>query len=172
MRLCGGPCTNPKLVNLTTGLQQALVGLGLAADQYAEVDVANSTIRLNGRPAESLDAYRDWANSSFWCWPRARTTSATSPTPTPHRTRSPRWCSARRTSRRRPRGHHHPVPHRRRNLRPHVPRVITDLFGEGIRNVSANEFRVIQRATGANMTVTIQMGAGEDAVAYIKGDER
>jgi hypothetical protein len=49
--------------------------------------------------------------------------------------------------------------------------LITDLFGEGIRNVGAGEFRVIPRAAGANMTVTIQKGTGEDAVAYIKGDD-
>lgn len=49
--------------------------------------------------------------------------------------------------------------------------LVTDLFGEGIRNVGANEFRVIPRALGANMTVTIQKGTGEDAVAYIKGDD-
>jgi len=65
MRLYG-PCTDPRLVNVTTGLQQSLIGLNLATDQYAEVDVLASTIRLNGRPAESLDAYRDWGNTSFW----------------------------------------------------------------------------------------------------------
>lgn len=65
MRLYG-PCVNPKLVNITTGLQQSLIGLTLAADQYAEVDTVACTIRLNGRPAESLDAYRDWTNTAFW----------------------------------------------------------------------------------------------------------
>jgi hypothetical protein len=49
--------------------------------------------------------------------------------------------------------------------------LVTDLFGEGIRNVAAGEFQVIPRALGANMTVTVRKGTGPDAVAYIVGDD-
>lgn len=49
--------------------------------------------------------------------------------------------------------------------------LVTDLFGEGIRNIAAGEFKVVPRAAGANMTVTIQKGSGPDAVAYVTGDD-
>lgn len=49
--------------------------------------------------------------------------------------------------------------------------LVTDLFGEGIRNVANGEFQVIPRALGANMTVTVRKGTGPDAVAYIVGDD-
>lgn len=49
-----GPCTGPRLTNITTGLTLALPGLVLAADQYAEVNTAAPSLLLNGRPGESL----------------------------------------------------------------------------------------------------------------------
>jgi len=61
-----GPCTSPLLLNLSTGQRLSLPGLTLTAQQYAEVDVANATILLNGRPAESLYAYQEWGVSSFF----------------------------------------------------------------------------------------------------------
>lgn len=61
-----GPCTGPRLVNVTTGGVLALPGLTLSADQYVEVDTSGATLRLNGRPAESLYAWQQWGVSSFW----------------------------------------------------------------------------------------------------------
>ncbi|GAB3598627.1 hypothetical protein GCM10027586_00730 [Kineococcus gypseus] len=49
--------------------------------------------------------------------------------------------------------------------------IITDLFGEGIRDVAAGEYRVVPRADGPNMSVTIEVGANDEAVAYIDGDD-
>lgn len=61
-----GPCASPVLTNVTTGGVLSLPGLTLGADQYAEVDVREATIRLNGRPSESLYGFQEWGVSSFW----------------------------------------------------------------------------------------------------------
>ena len=61
-----GPCTSPVLTNVTTGAVLSLPGLSLGGDQYAEVDVREATIRLNGRPSESLYGFQEWGVSSFW----------------------------------------------------------------------------------------------------------
>lgn len=61
-----GPCTGPALVNVTTGATLSLPGLALTAEQYAEVDVREATIRLNGRANETLYGYQAWGVSSFW----------------------------------------------------------------------------------------------------------
>lgn len=49
--------------------------------------------------------------------------------------------------------------------------ILTDLFTEGVKNVSAGHFRVVQRAAGANMTVTVLKGTDGNAVGYITGDD-
>lgn len=49
--------------------------------------------------------------------------------------------------------------------------ILTDLYVEGVKSVTANQFRVVPRAAGANMTVTVQRGTSGDAVAYIMGDD-
>jgi len=49
--------------------------------------------------------------------------------------------------------------------------ILTDLFTEGVKNVQANQFKVIPRAAGANMTVTVRKGDQDNAVAYITGDD-
>ena len=65
-----GPCTSPVLLNLTTGQRISLPGLTLTAQQYAQVDVAAATIRLNGRASESLYSWQEWGVSVFpWIAP-------------------------------------------------------------------------------------------------------
>lgn len=49
--------------------------------------------------------------------------------------------------------------------------ILTDLFTEGIKDVQGGQFKVIPRAAGANMTVTVQKGTTDAAVAYIVGDD-
>lgn len=63
-----GPCTDPDLVLVTEAGEQhfALVGVSLTAEQYAEVDVRETTALLNGRPAESLAGAVDWLNAVWW----------------------------------------------------------------------------------------------------------
>jgi len=64
-----GPCTDPALTDVETGSAFSLVGLSLTAGQYAEVDVANLTVTLNGRRAEPLDDYLDEDAAWFWLRP-------------------------------------------------------------------------------------------------------
>lgn len=61
-----GPCTGPRLVNVTTGQEISLPGLVLGAQQWAQVDTSAATIRLNDRAAESLYGWQQWGVSSFF----------------------------------------------------------------------------------------------------------
>lgn len=61
-----GPLVAPSFRNLTTGKVLALPGLSIPAGDYAEVDTAASTIRLNGSSTASLLRYLDAETSEFW----------------------------------------------------------------------------------------------------------
>ncbi|GAB3598630.1 hypothetical protein GCM10027586_00740 [Kineococcus gypseus] len=54
-----GPCTSPRLVNVTTGLEVCLPGLQLAAAQYVEVNTAAPSLLLNGRGEESVWGWQE-----------------------------------------------------------------------------------------------------------------
>lgn len=54
-----GPCTGPRLTNITTGLVISFPGITLAGDQYLEIDTANPSVRLNGRPTESMWGWQE-----------------------------------------------------------------------------------------------------------------
>jgi len=63
-----GPITSPVLRNVTTGKTMFINsgGLSIAAGSYAEVDMLNETIRLNGSASQPLVAYVNELTSSFW----------------------------------------------------------------------------------------------------------
>lgn len=64
-----GPCTDPMLVNLTTGEQLTLTGVALTAEQYAEVDVREATVRLQGRPDQNLYTALSLSSALWWLQP-------------------------------------------------------------------------------------------------------
>lgn len=61
-----GPCTDPALVNASTGEQLRFTGLTLTGSQYVEVDVKAATVLLNGRAGQSLYSSMDLLASSLW----------------------------------------------------------------------------------------------------------
>lgn len=64
-----GPCTNPRIENVTydeTLEFTANTGLSIAAGDYLEVDVLNSTALLNGDAAASRYGRLDIAESTWW----------------------------------------------------------------------------------------------------------
>ena len=67
-----GPCTNPVVTNIETGARLVASNLTLTGDQFAEVDVREGTIRLNGRVAEPILASFDLLTSrAVWLAPGA-----------------------------------------------------------------------------------------------------
>lgn len=70
-----GPCTNPRLLSVDTGAElvfgnEVRGDLILTADQYAEVNVREATVYLNGRKAEPLFDRLNLLRSSFlWLAP-------------------------------------------------------------------------------------------------------
>lgn len=64
-----GPAADPTLTDVETGAVLALTGLALTAGQYAEVDVANLTVTMNGRASEPLDDYLSEDATWFWLRP-------------------------------------------------------------------------------------------------------
>lgn len=61
-----GPCTDPRLENLTTGEAITFAGLTLTAEQYAEVDVREATVRQQGLASQSVYHLLNLAETSLW----------------------------------------------------------------------------------------------------------
>lgn len=61
-----GLCTEPTIVNETTGQTLAFVGLTINAGDFVEIDTRAKTVRYNGDPANSQYNKFDFANSEWW----------------------------------------------------------------------------------------------------------
>lgn len=62
-----GPCTGPKLINVTTGEEVAFTsGLVLAAGEYVEIDTRERTAYLNSVTTSSRLPYVDFTTTSWW----------------------------------------------------------------------------------------------------------
>ncbi len=61
-----GSCVAPRVANLTLGQAVNLPGLAIPAGNYAEVDMLNETVYLNGSDALSLGGSIDSISSEFW----------------------------------------------------------------------------------------------------------
>lgn len=64
-----GPCTDPSLVNVSTGESLTLEGLALTDTQYAEVDVEAATIRLQGLASQNLYPNLSLDSALWWLQP-------------------------------------------------------------------------------------------------------
>ncbi len=61
-----GPCTGPRIDNLSAGSAISFPGLTIVGGDYLEVDSAARTVRLNGEPSASRYSFLDFTGSSWW----------------------------------------------------------------------------------------------------------
>lgn len=61
-----GPCTEPKVLNETSGLTLNFVGLTINAGDFLEVDTRAKTVFYNGTPTDSRYNKFDFAVSEWW----------------------------------------------------------------------------------------------------------
>lgn len=61
-----GPCTNPKLINVTTGQTLAFAGLTVNVGEFLEVDTRAKTVFYLGNSNDSRYSTFDFATSEWW----------------------------------------------------------------------------------------------------------
>jgi hypothetical protein len=61
-----GPCTDPRVINETSGDEIAFDGITVVAGDWLEVDASEATVLLNGDPAQSRFQFVDFPSSRFW----------------------------------------------------------------------------------------------------------
>lgn len=61
-----GGCSDPAIINNSTGESLSFTGLSIPTGHYLEIDVANRTAYMDSDPSQSYYSKIDWSSSTWW----------------------------------------------------------------------------------------------------------